>query len=186
MAGEFEKRTDNGQVIWTCTACREEIVNVSKPRGHLCQQAGGDAHLGPTGTPNSRRAPGTPVGFPPPGYQGAPNQAQQYPFEQFMIYQREQMQVFQTQQTQWMQKQQELMMRQQQVQEEQNLTNINRMMEMMKIQKSNETKVKCPKWEQEENVKNFLSRLESWNEIEKGKGKYLQLLEGLQLSWLYS
>ena len=52
----------------------------------------------------------------------------------------------------------------------------------MKVQKSNETKVKCPKWEQEENVKNFLSRLESWNEIEKGKGKYLQLLEGLQIS----
>ena len=90
MAGEFEKRTDNGQVIWTCTACQEEIVNVSKPQGHLCQQPGDDAHLKP---------PGTPLGFPPPGY-GPPNQAQHYPFEQFMIYQREHMQVFQTQQTQ--------------------------------------------------------------------------------------
>ena len=41
MAGEFEKRTENGQVIWTWTACGEEIVNISKPRGLLCQQAGG-------------------------------------------------------------------------------------------------------------------------------------------------
>ena len=55
-------------------------------------------------------------------------------------------------------------------------------MEMLKIQKTNETKVKCPKWEKQENVKNFLNRLQSWNEIEKGKGKYLQLLEALQSS----
>ena len=104
MAGEFEKRTENGQVIWTCTTCGEEIVNISKPRGHQCQQAaGGDGHPGSTGTTPRRRTPGTPTGFPPPGYV-QPNQAQQLPFEQFMIYQREQMQTFQTQQTQWMQK----------------------------------------------------------------------------------
>ena len=182
MAGEFEKRTENGQVIWTCTACGEEIVNISKPRGHQCQQAaGGDGHPGSTGTTPRRRTPGTPTGFPPPGYV-QPNQAQQLPFEQFMIYQREQMQTFQTQQTQWMQKQQELMMRQQQIQEEQNMQNMNRMMEVLKVQKANETKVKCPKWEKAENVKNFLNRLESWNSIEKGKGKYLQLLESLQSS----
>ena len=42
--------------------------------------------------------------------------------------------------------------------------------------------MKCPKWEKEENVKNFLSRLKRWNEIEKVKGKYLQLLEALSES----
>ena len=42
--------------------------------------------------------------------------------------------------------------------------------------------MKCPKWENEENIKHFLNRLQSWNEIEKGRGKYLQLLEALQSS----
>ena len=73
---------------------------------------------GSTGTTPRRRTPGTPTGFPPPGYV-QPNQAQQLPFEQFMTYQREQMKRFQTQQTHRIQKQQELMMRQQQIQEEQ-------------------------------------------------------------------
>ena len=59
---------------------------------------------------------------------------------------------------------------------------MNQMMEMMKLQKQSETRIKCPKWEKEENVKNFLNRLKRWNEIEKGKGKYLLLLEGLQES----
>ena len=49
----------------------------------------------------------------------------------------------------------------------------------MTIQKKTETKVKCPRWDKDENVKNFLSRLKRWNEVEKGKGKYLQLLESL-------
>ena len=26
-----------GQFVCTCTACGEKIVNVSKPRGHMCQ-----------------------------------------------------------------------------------------------------------------------------------------------------
>ena len=59
---------------------------------------------------------------------------------------------------------------------------MNKMMEMLKIQKSNETRVKCPKWEKEEKVDNFLTRLKGWNEIEKGKGKYLHILEALQNS----
>ena len=45
-----------------------------------------------------------------------------------------------------------------------------------------ETNVKCPKWEQDENVKHFLNWLKRWNDVEKGKGKYLQLLESLQQS----
>ena len=59
---------------------------------------------------------------------------------------------------------------------------MNKMMEMLKLQKSNETRVKCPKWEKEEKVDNFLTRLKGWNEIEKGKGKYLHILEALQNS----
>ena len=99
-----------------------------------------------------------------------------------MQFQQEQMLVFQQQQTQMMEKQQELILRQQQQQEAQNSLNMNRMMEMLKLQKTNDTKVKCPKWEEEENIKHFLNRLQSWNDIEKGRGKYLQLLEALQSS----
>ena len=55
-------------------------------------------------------------------------------------------------------------------------------MEMITIQKKTETKVKCPRWDKDENVKNFLCRLKRWNEVEKGKGKYLQLLESLGAS----
>ena len=36
MAGEFTKRVENQQNIWTCTNCSQDIVNVSKPRGHVC------------------------------------------------------------------------------------------------------------------------------------------------------
>ena len=56
---------------------------------------------------------------------------------------------------------------------------MNQMMEMMTLQRKTETRVKCPRWDKDENVKNFLSRLKRWNEVEKGKGKYLQLLEAL-------
>ena len=59
---------------------------------------------------------------------------------------------------------------------------MNQMMEMMKIQKQKETKIKCPKWEKGENIKNFLNRLKRWDDIEKGNGEYLLLLESLQNS----
>ena len=72
-----------------------------------------------------------------------------------------------------MEKQQEAMLRQQHHMEKQNIEN---MMEMMKLQESNETKVKCLKWKKEENVKNFLNRLQSWNHIE---GKHHQPFEAL-------
>ena len=65
------------------------------------------------------------------------------------------------------------------MQQEQTDQNMNQMMEILKIQKQSETKVKCPRWEKEENVKYFLNRLKRWNSVEKGKGKYLQLLESL-------
>ena len=83
-------------------------------------------------------------------------------------------------------RQQNLEMRQQhqeslRMQQDQNETRMNQLMETLKLNKS-ETKVKCPKWEKEENVKNFINRLKRWNDVEKGKGKYLQLLESLQES----
>ena len=56
------------------------------------------------------------------------------------------------------------------------------MMEVIKIQKQSETKIKCPNWEKEENIKHFLSRLTRWNEIVMGKGTYSLLLESLQES----
>ena len=40
--------------------------------------------------------------------------------------------------------------------------------------------VKCPIWSKDESFRNFKSRLEHWDNIEKGKGKYLLLLEALQ------
>ena len=68
------------------------------------------------------------------------------------------------------------------LQQEQNNHKMNQMMEMMKIQKQSETEIKCPKQEKEEKLKHFLNRLKRRNEIEKGKGKYLLLLESLQVS----
>ena len=55
-------------------------------------------------------------------------------------------------------------------------------MEMITIQKKTETKGKCPRWDKDENFKNFLCRLKRWNKVEKGKGKYLQLLKSLGAS----
>jgi hypothetical protein len=69
-----------------------------------------------------------------------------------------------------------------QIQQKQNSANLNRMMEMMKLQKANESKAKCPKWEKEENVKKVLNGLENWDDVEKGWGGYIQLLEALQSS----
>ena len=40
--------------------------------------------------------------------------------------------------------------------------------------------VKCPKWGKDESFRSFKRRLECWEKIEKGKGRYLQLLEALQ------
>ena len=67
-------------------------------------------------------------------------------------------------------------------QQTENERKMNEMMEMLRIQKQKETRIKCPKWEKEENIKNFLSRLQRWDEIETGRGKYLLLLESLQTS----
>ena len=124
---------------------------------------------------------------PPPGYstpgqgsqpmngQGLQSQAEMdalFRFQQLQGEQNKQMMIF-------FQKQNQEMMNRQ---EEQSLLKMNQMMDMMKLQKQSETKIKCPKWEKEENLKNFLSRLKWWNKIEQGKGKYLLPSESLQES----
>ena len=43
-------------------------------------------------------------------------------------------------------------------------------------------KTKCPKWEAEETVDSFVERLKLWDKLEKGKGKFLELMESLQSS----
>ena len=208
MAGEFDKRTEvDGTIIWTCTKCGLEIANLTKPRRHICQQNGDDLRATNSPTPastpthsrmnytpqNSR----TPMNVPPPGFP-PPNQNRQGlqqvpPWDQIMHHQQQQMQIFQEQQEQMIRRQQEAMLEQQtrqqelllqhqKVQEQQNVETMSKMIEMLRLQKTNETRVKCPKWEKEEKVDNFLNRLEGWNEIEKGKGKYLQILEALQNS----
>ena len=46
----------------------------------------------------------------------------------------------------------------------------------------NSKKTKCPRWESTETFKSFLDRLEIWDKIEKGTGKYLDLIDSLQTS----
>ena len=55
MAGEFTKRTEDGQNVWTCVTCGQEIVIQSKPRNHLCMN-----NENVTGGPNNTRTDSTP------------------------------------------------------------------------------------------------------------------------------
>ena len=53
--------------------------------------------------------------------------------------------------------------------------------ENLKNDNKDDTKyVKCPKWAKSEAFRAYKRRLENWDSIEKGKGKYLKLLEALQ------
>ena len=223
MAGEFTKRTEDGQNVWTCVTCGQEIVIQSKPRNHLCMN---DENV--TGQQNNVRTDSTslnpdsfdftpsmlrhPFSTPPPNFNAAPPQAgnheamyqfqaeqnrlQAQNYKDMMMFIQQQNLEMQQKHQQTLLKQQEqndervrqqnLEMRQQhqeslRMQQDQNETRMNQLMETMKLNKS-ETKVKCPKWEKEENVKNFINRLKRWNDVEKGKEKYLQLLESLQES----
>ena len=167
MAGEFEKRIVDGQNVWTCNTCGQEIVNQSKPRNHLCMNMNPeDANGLNTGATSS-----TPFVQPPVNPFSTPQSTGTgvaegrdidalFRFQQLQAEQNKQMMQFMQQQNQ---------------------SQMNQMMEMLKLQKT-ETKVKCPRWEKDENVKNFINRLKKWDIVEKGKGKYLQMLEALQLS----
>ena len=69
--------------------------------------------------------------------------------------------MFQKQKTQLLEKQEEAMLRQQQCMEEQNIENMNHIMEMMKLQESNDTKVKCPN-----GIRRTMSRTEQTTKLE--------------------
>ena len=209
MAGEFTKRTEDGQNIWTCVICSMDIVSAAKPRRHACAHSSSAPETSTTTTPatTGSRVP-TPMRLSTPTRQLAPSQDQNAPLHSHFRFSTPppgfpasqnprlqnvggqsdaaallQFQVFQADQTKqmmmFMQQQNQEMMN---MQKEQTQFQMNQMMEMLSVQKKTETKVKCPKWEKDENVKNFLSRLRRWNEVEKGKGKYLQLLEALSES----
>ena len=102
---------------------------------------------------------------PPPGYD-LPGHVRSSEFENLMKFQADQNQQF----MRFMFEQNQAAIKQQQEQ----------MITALKNQKLNETKVKCPRWEKDENVKTFTSRLKRWDKVERGPVKYLQLLEALQ------
>ena len=162
MANEFSKRTEHGQNIWTCNTCGQEIASPSKPRRHACQVQDNPR----TPTHGSSSAPNTP--FPPPpafnrtssgsGHTQVRELSEMdslYRFQMLQAEQQKQMMILMQQQNQEMmraqQEQNKEMMKNQQ---EQNEVKMNQMMEVLKIQKR-DTKVKCPRWEKEENIKNL-------------------------------
>ena len=192
MAGEFSKRVENNQNIWTCNVCSEEIINQAKPRGHVCRNPDQPLPTSeePTNTQprGSQSVPNSPFQHqyrpsytaPPPGFNAPPAGFQHHEGEMSALLRFQMLQADQTKQMMMFLQQQNQEMHK--MQQEQTELKMNQMMEIMKIQKQTETKVKCPRLEKDENVKNFLNRLKRWNEVEKGRGKYLQLLEALQES----
>ena len=123
MAGEFDKRTEpSGTVIWTCTKCGLEIVNLTKPRRHICHQNGDDLTVPhpPTFAPTPPRiqttpqTSRTPINIPPPGFPSLNQNLQATPrvppWDHIMRHQQQQMEMFQEQQVQMIRRQQEVML----------------------------------------------------------------------------
>ena len=200
MAGEFTKRVENNQTIWKCANCGQDIISNAKPRGHIC----GEHVTHPPFTPSSASNSSTPIRrtptsahrhafqHPPPGYQvqmlsqQAQNELSHWQQVQMMqAEQHKQMMIMLREQNQNMlqlqQDQAKIQQEQMQSQRQQDEEKLRRMMEALAMQKQ-EKRIKCPKWEKNENPKHFFSRLKRWDSIEKGKGKYLQFLESLQES----
>ena len=76
MAGEFTKRTEEGQNIWTCVICKLDIVSVAKPRRHECahtSSSGPGTSTITTPVTTGSRVP-TPVRLSTPTRQLAPSQ----------------------------------------------------------------------------------------------------------------
>ena len=209
MAGEFTKRVENQQTIWTCTRCNQDIFSVPKPRAHICGEhqqpqipqplrtpasSSNTPLRTPTSTPRRPTPSSEPNSLfhqPPPGYRAqfpaqhvvdaaAWHQAQMLQAEQqkqmMLLIQQHNQDMMKMQQAQ-VKLQQDQLKRQQEVDEER----MNRMMEALQTQKQDK-RVKCPKWEKDENPKHFFSRLRRWDTIDKGKGKYLLFIEALQES----
>ena len=189
MPGEFTKRVVDNKNIWNCNRCKEDIVSTAKPRSHVCreqeQESNPTTDNPTTSSPRgSHSVPNSPYhqyrtnfSGPPPGFNGQHPGFQSQSAEMDALLRFQMLQADQTKQMMMFLQQQNQEMHKNQ--QEQTELKINQMMEILKIQKQTETKVKCPRWEKEENVNNFLNRLKRWNDVEKGKGKYLQLLEAL-------
>ena len=83
MAGEFTKRVVDNANVWTCVVCNEEIVNQTKPRGHVCQEHSLRREPSTTSTPRQpgpgfRSVPSSPFppfSAPPPGFNVPPPDA---------------------------------------------------------------------------------------------------------------
>ena len=178
MANEFSKRVVNGQNIWKCNTCGEEVSSSSKPRRHVCRMQDDLNEQFRTPRHGSSSAPNTPFP-PPPNVNGTPSTTSGvtelsgmdglYRFQMLQAEQQKQMMILMQQQNQEMmraqQEQNKEIMRNQQ---EQNELKMNQMLEVLKMQKK-ETRIKCPKWEKDENIKNFISRLQKWNNVETNK-----------------
>ena len=104
MAGEFTKRVENGQNIWTCVSCSEEIINVAKARAHVCRTT--TPPPPPVGQPSTPqfRFENPPPGFWTPNYQSTGQGSSQvqagaevdalYRYQQFQAEQSKQMMIF--------------------------------------------------------------------------------------------
>ena len=136
MAGEFTKRTVDGENIWTCTLCNEDIISRPKPRGHRCQDQASPSRRRQDGNQSLPNSPFNPQfgAFPaPPQGFNIPTQSQQNQadmnallrFQQLQAEQQKQMMIL-------MQQQNQEMMRSQQEQNQQI---------MKDQQKQNETKM---------------------------------------------
>ena len=80
MAGEFTKRTEDGQNIWTCVICNMDIVSAAKPRRHECAHSSSGPETSTTTTPvtTGSRVP-TPMKLSTPSRQLGPSQNQNIP-----------------------------------------------------------------------------------------------------------
>ena len=115
MAGEFTKCVRDGQNVWTCQTCNEEIVTQTKPRAHLCRNPSPRATPPPNINISQHQFQYPPPGFSTPqqGFQPMPGQGQQpqtgevdamFRFQQFQAEQNKQMMIFFQQQNQEMMK----------------------------------------------------------------------------------
>ena len=238
MANEFDKRTENGRVVWTCRICKKEIICTSKPRDHICNNHGQNVSQNPTtsqseatvtaptstpgttappvsttSTPSTPSTPRFSHPLPMPNNQfgnvayGSMNQNQN--FQNFQPYhlpqnmndpmnamQMQMLQIEQHKQTMELLKEQsQMMMKRMDLDERRMDMDKENRLQMAHIEKErtteiinnlkndkrNDTKpVKCPRWSKDEHFRNFKRRLEHWDNIEQGKGKYLKLIEALQ------
>lgn len=162
----------NNQNIWTCNACNQEIVSVAKPRRHVCRnpykqtEEPSNSHPRPGfhSVSGNLNEPQYRPSFtaPPPGFNAPPAGFQHHEGEMSALLRFQMLQADQTKQMMMFLQQQNQEMHK--MQQEQTELKMNQMMEIMKIQKQTDTKVKCPRWE-------FFKQIEKMERSRKRKGK---------------